>query len=339
MTTLREIYRGDAFARVRDFDAAARFHVWHSRLDVAYEVDRRVQTALQAGRGYVVVGASGSGKTSTLAAAVLATEGFERPHLPLRLSVSGVAERASDPRFLASRVVRAIASTAAAAERLVGQATPTGTATTADATTKLQLGPQTAQVSRELRQRTESVDFDRTPDEVLEATSDALGLLRDEGVHPALLLEDADGLLRLPGRSDEERHALANAFFADGLDPLLRELDLPVAIAVQPDYVGLPGFERVRAFVDGVDNVPTPSQVSERGLRLLVSETLRASSTRCELDDVFAHDALDVLAHNRYSLPTFRAVVEACAGSVIKAIEEGHAKVEEPDIGYAISQS
>jgi hypothetical protein len=323
---------------VRDFDTSARFHVWHSRLGLAQQVDKRVQQALRAGRGFAVVGASGSGKTSTLAAAVLATEEFEVPHLPLRLSVSGLTDNVSDPRYLAYRLVRAIAQLVSEAQQVVDRAAPVGTTVGAGSTSRLQIGAKGVQFSRELRQRTENVDFERTPDEVLASAAAALALMREHDLRPAVLLEDADGLLRLPGKSAAERRALADAFFTDGLDPLLRELAVPAAIAVQPEYRELDGFKRFEAFVDGVENVPVPSQLTEAGLRLLIAETLRKSSSVHTDSEVFDEDALAVLAHNRYSLPTIRAVIDVCAASVIKAHEEAHDRVREPDMGYAISQ-
>jgi hypothetical protein len=338
MNVLREVHRSDAFARVRDFDAAARFHVWHSRLGLAAEVDRQVQDGLRAGRGFVVVGDSGSGKTSTLAAAALATEGFEQAHLPLRLSVSGVADNSYDPRFLASRVVRAIAQVSDQAQQLVDRAAPEGTAAGPAGMWKVRVGGKATQLSKEIRQRTENVNFERTPNEVLDAASEALRLLEASGLRPVLVLEDADGLLRLPGKNDEERHELASAFFADGLDPLLRHLGVPAAVAVQPDYLTLDGFQQARALFDGVAFVPVPSQLSSAGLQLLISETLRTSTADYAVDDVFDPEALEVLVHNRYSLPTIRAVIEVCSAGVLKALEEDHDQVLEDDVGYAISQ-
>lgn len=336
--SLRDVHRSDAFLRVRSFADAARFHVWHSQLGVEDEVDRQAQTAFAAGRGFAVVGESGSGKSSTLAAAALAPEGFELEHLPLRLSIAGGAENVHDPRFLASRIVRTIEQLSDEAQGLADRAASTGTAHGEARTRRQQVGGRGTGLSRELRQRTEDVDFERTPEEILGVAAEALGLLREAGVRAVLLLEDADGLLRVPGKTDEERHELANAFFADGLYPLLNELDVPAAIAVQPDYLALDGFKRLRSLLDGAASVPVPSQLSADGVNRLIGDTLRASSVNDEVGDVFDEEAVAVLVHNRFSLGTIRAVIEVCADGVLKALEEGHAHVLESDIGYAISQ-
>jgi hypothetical protein len=341
VSVLRDVQRSDAFVRVRDFEAAARFHVWHSRLGLTEEVDRKAQEALAARRGFVVAGPSGSGKTSTLAAAALGTDGYERSYLAVKLSISGgveVTDRANDPRFLAARLVRAIAQLSSDAERLVDAAAPSGTASGAVKTWRAQLGGRAARLGREVRQRTESVHFERTPDEVLDVASTALALLQDAGLRPVLLLEDADGLLRLPGKTPEERHEIANAFFADGLDPLLRHISIPALVAAQPEYLGLEGFKRVCAHFDAVCPAPAPHQLSREGLVLLIGETLRTSTANRSINQVFHGDALSLLVHNRYSLDTIRDVIVICSDSVLKARDEGRDQVLEEDVGYALSQ-
>jgi hypothetical protein len=296
---------------------------------------------MRAGRGYAVVGPPGSGKTSTLAAAIASTDGLELARLPLRLSVSGAnAPHVHDPRFLASRIVRAVAqlSADAQAQTLVEQAVPTGTVAGAAETWTGQLGAGVLKVAKELRRRTESFDFERTPEEVIDVAVTAVQLLADAGLRPVILLEDADGLLRLPGKSDEERHDTADAFFVDGLDPILRALSIPAVIAIQPDYLRLDGFRRVSAHLDGVGNVPSPSQLPSRAVQLLLGDTLANSSAPYTVPQVFSDEGLGVLLHNRFSLQTMRDLIGVSAASVLKARDEGHDRVEGDDVGYAISQ-
>jgi hypothetical protein len=339
MSVLRDVGRSDAFARVRSFDDCARFHVWHSRLSIAEPIDRRAQEAMRAGRGYAVVGPPGSGKTSTLAAAIASTDGFELARLPLRLSVSGAGTPdVHDPRFLASRIVRAVAHFSAEAQTLIDQAVPAGRVAGAATTFTGQLGAGALKVAKELQRRTESFDFERTPDEVIEVAVDAVRLLVDTGLRPVVLLEDADGLLRLPGKSDEERHDTADAFFVDGLDPVLRALPIPAVIAIQPDYLRLEGFQRVSAHFDGVGDVPSPSQLSSNAVQLLLGETLAASSASYTVAQVFSDEGLGVLLHNRFSLQTMRELIGVSAASVLKALDEGHNRIEGDDVGYAVSQ-
>jgi hypothetical protein len=153
-----------------------------------------------------------------------------------------------------------------------------------------------------------------------------------------VLLEDADGLLRLPSRTDPERHAIANAFFADGLAPLLRDVGVPVLLALQPDYRALSGFDAITPLLDDVVEAPSPAQLSEYGLQLLLSESLRTARVDRELPELFAPQALQVLIATRYSLKTIRHLLQICDRSLKHAIGGDQKIIEEPDVAYAISQ-
>lgn len=338
--TLREISRSDPFAAAREFDSAARFHVWHSRLGIAKAPDTSVVEALARGRGIAVVGPPGSGKTSTLAAAALGTDGFAASHVPLTLSVSGreVVARAHDPRYLTERLVRAVARVHAEATELVDDAAPTGTATRAASTWKAQVGPSFATFGRELRQRTQAVDFERAPADVLDAARAALALVRDAQIRTAILLEDADGLLRLADRTPEQRRDIAETFFSDGLAPMVKELDVPVLLAVQPEYLDLDGFRTLAGLLDDSVTAPSPKRFDDGGVELLLAESLATARLKRSVRSLFTDEALAVLTHNRYSLDTIRELLQTCDRSIKHAMTERRTVVDEPDVAYALSQ-
>lgn len=169
-----------------------------------------------------------------------------------------------------------------------------------------------AALTREVRQRTENINFERTPGEVLDTARAAIELLRNAEVRPVLLLEDADGLLRLPGISEQQRHEIANAFFADGLSPLLREIGVPALLAIQPDYTALAGFRTVEPLLDDAAEAPKPSQIQRGRMQILLGEALQLSGVDRQLTDVFTDEALAVLIANRYSIQTIRALLQAC---------------------------
>ena len=264
-----------------------------------------------------------------------------RTHVPLPISIAGtdVAAHAGDPRYLAGRLVRGVARLSDQAARLVDDAATTGVASRGVTTWKAQAGPRFAGLVREVRQRTENVDFERTPGEVLDSARAALQILREAGVRPVLLLEDADGLLRLPGLNEQQRYEIANAFFADGLRPLLGEVGAPALLAIQPDYTGLEGFKAVEPLLDGVVEVPKPAQFSDEGVRLLLDETLRLSDVDRALTDLFTEDALAVLVANRYSIPTIRVLLQICHRSLLQAIDADRDAIEEEDVAYALTQA
>jgi hypothetical protein len=161
--------------------------------------------------------------------------------------------------------------------------------------------------------------------------------LRDEGLRPVVLLEDADGLLRTPGRDPEQRRDEASAFFADALFPLLQELDAPALIAAQEEYEHLDGFERVRALLDDVRTAPDPPSVDADGVGLLLDEALKHAGVDRSANGVFTADALAVVVANRYSIRTFRGLLQVCDQALKHAISERSSQVEEASVGYAIS--
>jgi hypothetical protein len=338
--TLRQILHAEPFAAVRAFDDLVRFHVWQRRIGVAEPADDAARQALARGRGIAVVGPPGSGKTSTLAAAALDPDGIGHRHVPLPLSVMGgdLLSRVSDPRYLAERLVRAIAQGQDDAEHLVDDAASTGTATRGADTWTTQLGAGSTKIGRELRQRVEAVDFERSPTEVLDAARAALDLAAENGLRLVALLEDADGLLRLPGHSALERHDIANAFFMDGLAPLIRELSIPVLIAVQPEYRELEGFRVVADLLDGAVTLPTPGQFSDEGLELLLGESLRTAGIERQLSDVFGADALVMLREHRFELRTIRQLLQVCDRSIAHAQTQQRSSVEADDVRYALTQ-
>ena len=338
--TLRDVLHAEPFASVRAFDDLVRFHVWHSRLGVSEPADDAVRLALERNRGIALVGPPGSGKTSTFAAAALDPEGVGPSHVPLPLSAMGtdVETRVSDPRYLAERLVRGVALVNEEAAELVDDATSGGTATRAAATWKAQLGGRFTNVSREMRQRVEAVDFERSPTEVLDAARAALELAASNDIALVVLLEDADGLLRLPGQTAAERHAIANAFFLDGLAPLIRELAVPFLVAVQPDYRDLEGFRTVAELLGSTATAPTPSQFSAPGLQLLLSESLRTAGIERQLTDLVTAGALERLAEERYSLPTIRSLLQVCDRAVAHASTLHRTVVETEDVLYALTQ-
>ena len=338
--TLREVLHAEPFAAIRAFDDLVRFHVWQSRIGVAEPADDAAREALARGRGIVVIGPPGSGKTSTLAVAALDPEGLGLQHVPLPLSVMGadIVTRVADPRFLAERLVRAIARVSSEAQELVDDAAPTGTATRAAATWSAQLGAGSTKLGREIRQRAEAVDFERSPAEVLDAARAALDLATSNGVRVVALLEDADGLLRLPGQTPAERHDIANALFLDGLSPLIRELSVPVLVAVQPEYRELDGFRTVVELVGTAVTAPAPSQFSDEGLCLLLGECLRNAGLERQLNELFSAEATALLSEQRFDMRTIRHLLQICDRSVAHALTQQRSRVEADNVRYALTQ-
>jgi hypothetical protein len=165
-------------------------------------------------------------------------------------------------------------------------------------------------------------------------------LARADAVKPVLLLDDADGLLRLPGLSAEQRHEMAEEFFAHGLTPVLTALRIPMLMAAQPAYGDIAAYRELllNLAVEEVE-IPRPSQFTPDGVRALVDHAIAAAGSARPIDGVFEPDALTTLVALRYSMPTVRLLMRICGTAVVEADADGRDTIEEADVGYAASQT
>jgi hypothetical protein len=345
MTPLRELIAGDAFKPTRTFDALARFHVPFERLTSGAEIESVLRRALERGDHAVVTGRPGAGKSSVLASLLHPPAEMGRHYAPIRLGIGGDADRRrlGDPRQLANRILGDLAANYlepddAAAVRERGA--PVVRVTGPTDTFRAQIGGRLASVSREIRQAADSYDIERTAAEVLAVVATAVRALASEAVEPVLLLEDADGLLRLPGLSDEERHGVAEEFFAHGLGPVLTEIRVPMLMAAQPAYRDLDAYREllVNLAVAEVE-LPRPNQFTPDGVRDLVDHAIGAAGSSRTIDAVFEPEALRTLIALRYSMPTVRSLMAICGAAAVEADAEGRDRIGEADVGYAASQT
>jgi hypothetical protein len=208
------------------------------------------------------------------------------------------------------------------------------------AASRAQLGPSFASLSREIRQATVDFDVERSQEEVLAVVARAIRALADGGLRPVLLLDDADGLLRLPGAEPAQRAAAAGEFFTHGLPPLLEQLGVPVLIAAQLDYDrDIPAFRTLALQrLDAGVVLPAPSEFSPTGVRAILQAALVGSGSVRGVDGVFEDDALRTLSSLRYSIRTVRDMISICRVALIEAEAEGRETIAEGDVGYAATQ-
>jgi len=336
-----------AFAATRRFDELATFHVPFEKLaDRPKAVERRLERVLDRGGRAAVAAASGGGKSSVLAALLHPPPELGKPtYAPIRLGVGGVSdvETLADPRALA---LRAIGDLAAAylepddARSLRQRGALTVNVQGRTEAVRRQLGGRLGQLSKEIRQASESYDFDRSQGEVLAALAAGVAALRDRGLAPLLLLEDADGLLGLRRVASVDGAVLVEEFFARGLSGVVTELDVPVLIAIQPEYRQTPAFDKFRRnLLSDVVELPTPKAFTEHGVRLLVSQAMRNAGLTASPEAVFDPRAMGTLVAVRYAMETVRQLISVCDYAVSSAEAAGADFVTESHVAYGISQA
>ena len=336
--TLAELARSDAFRSTRGPAQAAEYHVWHGHLGIVDPVDDKVRAAINAGRSCAISGLPGSGKSSTFAAVLSGADGFTRPRLqiPLTISSSELSDIGGDVRPWAGRLLRAAA--AYAEDPDVVRDAAASTENVQQRTVKTTFGSAPKMLwQREITQRTKSIDVSRAPDELLEDLHNVMAALASVELRPTLVLDDADGLLQIPGTTTSEAEELADQFFDVSLRAVLRAAEIPALVAVQPDYLKLPGFQRL-----GIEVHPLPrlADLSDHGISLLLARAITTATGEIEINTVLDPDAVRLLADNRHSIrpSTIRQLIVTCERAVLHGQIAGNSRVLSDDVVYALSQ-
>lgn len=168
----------------------------------------------------------------------------------------------------------------------------------------------------------------------------AMRRLKSDRVKPVLLLEDADGLLGLARVREVAGDGLLASFFGGGLSSVVRDLEVPVLIAVQPAYRDHDSFETFRRdLLDETVALPAPSEFTPDGVDYLVGRALRAAGITASPAAVFDDGALTTLAKVRYAMTTVRQLISVCAQGLAHAEAGGGDVVTEDDVAYGIGQA
>jgi hypothetical protein len=335
-----------AFAAVRHPDLLAKFHVSFERLTAAPgTVERDVEAALDRKQRAAIVGLSGSGKSSVVAATLSPMPELGKPtYAPVRIGLGGISamETLADAQKLALLGISDLASAyldEADAEALRAKGAFVLTVTRRSEAIRTQLGGRLAGVSREIRQAVESYRFNRSADETIAALAAGLDVLSTRELAPLLLLDDADSLLGLAQILPTPDEHLVASFFARGIRPVLEAAPVAALIAVQPDYERFREFQEFRRdLVQRTIRIPPPSDFDQEGVRLLLFHAMREVGLASTPEQLFDDSALTTLTKLRYKLETVRELVSICEHALLTADSNGRDRVSEADVAYGVSQ-
>jgi Cdc6-like AAA superfamily ATPase len=280
-------------------------------------------------QGHVLlVGRSGSGKTSTLAGVFGGLADMPSDVAPLRIGIAlAEDEVVTQAGPFARHVVRQIANSAqqltpaeqSELERLTANTIRlTGKQRRRGFTLGGNLHVANAQLARDVIDTAPELTLELGAAEAAAALQRLIATFRERGVEPILIFDDADTW------TSRTKRNLAPACFETNVRMLTTELDCGFVIAADADYLSLPEY---LALQDRLELVLLPRLTAPReGLARILARRLDVMGLDGSVAEIFEPAALDTLAEIYAADPDIRAAMAVAARSVRHALDA-------PDLG------
>lgn len=330
---LAAIWDGNTFAQTLPFEQLQAYHVPFDDLTGEAAVENRLDYwSTRSGR-VALVGESGTGKSSVMAAVLGALSPTVPDHLvPVRIPVElaeaeAVTEFGAFGRHLVHHILSAAASDTlgtreqeelenrlADLERRSGRRRRGGFSLGTG-----RLLPVDLSLSADLSGA--GVDLDRQVrnGEVAVALTRLVALFRARGLEPFLIFDDTDAWLQLPGQEDEARR-LATGFFANNVRTLSREVDCGFALAVHRSYLELPAYQVI---ADSLEHIELPVLADPRSaITAMIERRIEVDELGIDVADVFDEGALEALALIYSNAPDIRRVMAIAGTAARKAYDD-----------------
>jgi hypothetical protein len=337
----------DALAALRDSHALAQtltfeqleaYHVPFDQLAGTHAVERELgYWSTRAGR-VALIGDSGAGKSSVMAAVLGAfSQTVPERLVPVRIPVelAGPEAITTVPGF-GRHVVRHILNWAApeaftpgeraGLERQIAE-TERKLARRRRAGFSLGTGrllPVDAGLSGDLTGAATDIERELGGGDVLVALKRLIAMFRARGLEPFLIFDDTDAWLQLPGQEKEARK-LASAFFATNVRMMTRELDCGFVLAIHRSYLGLPAYQQLADSLEVIDLPIFPNAVE--AITVILQRRLDVEELRTQVRDAFDGAALEALADIYDDVPDLRRVMAVAALAVRKAHDSRDANI------------
>jgi hypothetical protein len=335
LAALRDV---NSLAQTLTFEQLEAYHVPFDELAGASRVESNVRYwSTRRGR-VALVGESGAGKSSVLAAELGAFSEWVPPTLvPVRIPVAlagpaEVTEVAEFGRHLVRHVLRwaapealdgrdqaRIEALAADLERKTGRRRRVGFGLgTSD------LLPFHGDLSADFTSAATDFEQRLRSGDVVMALRRLVAMFRARDLEPFLLFDDTDSWLQFPGKEQEARER-AEGFFGNNVRMLTRELDCGFALAVHRSYLKLPSYQ---ALADSLEHIEVPLFAEpSAAIGAILQRRMEVDELGIDLEEVFSAGALAELGSLYAELPDLRRIMGIAGLAVRKAHDDDEAEI------------
>ncbi len=343
---LRAVETTRALEPTHRFEDLLLYHVAFDELNGEPRTEAMLARLLATGGRVVVIGESGSGKSSVIAA-VLGPLSVMLPEriLPLRVPVAAEVDRTvSEPGLLARHIARFVTRWAtqerfspaeqADLRRGAGIGRRAGSSEVRTYHVGLPLWMANADLAHEVRETGEAYDERGSSSDAIEHLRRMVALFGSHDLWPVFVFDDSDTWVRIPG---SDRSKVANAFFLRGVRMLAKELDAGLVLAVHDTYLGLTGYRDASALLTGEVRIPR-LRAPEAGLHRILEHRLAVAEVPADVGEVLHPAGLAALARYYDSGRGIREVLRVAQRSFQNALSDREEAVPPPLVAQAIAE-
>lgn len=329
---LRAVEASRAFEATRRFAELAYFHVPFDELNGDQHTEAALTRMVGNGGAVGVIGPSGSGKSSVIAAVLgpLATD-LPAGIVPLRVPVATESdETVTEPGAMARHLVRYVTrwasserfSEAEQKELRDGVAEVTlraGAGTSREYHVGLPLWLANVEFARQVKSTGEEYESKTSGADAVECLKRMLALFGSHDLLAVFVFDDSDTWLRIP---ELDRTAVANAFFMRSIRMMTKELEAGLVLAVHDDYLEIAGYREASEWLTG--EIRIPRLIDPRlGIENILRDRLTVADVPHPIEEVLEGDAMDQLAKHYESGKTIRDVLRVAQRSLQHALSDG----------------